>query len=209
MSMHRHVNMDKSLYFLSITLKLFSSNILSDKLFWQSALSVCRRGEEGPDVFSLGSSLLGNLCPHGHGVSHSFQFLCQPSPFFSCPQQDEQEITTVSPEDTRLAASVASGPYNVCKGKNKLPFEKCRFPPSLLSSLFHSAFALLSCLSVSRLCIWDALSIHNPPLSVHHILPPNHYLSPSPFPCWFSPSSTHLSSEILRLSVAIKILEAK
>lgn len=45
MSMHRRDNMDKSLYFLSITLKLFSSNILSDKLFWQSALSVCRRGE--------------------------------------------------------------------------------------------------------------------------------------------------------------------
>lgn len=209
MSKHRRDNMDKSLYFLSITLKLFSSNILSDKLFWQSVLSVCRLGEEGPDIFSWGSSLLGNHCPHCHGVCRSFQFLCQPSPFFSCPQQDEQEITIGSPEDMRQTASVASGPYNVCKGKSKLSFEKCRFPPSLLSSLLHSAFALLSCLSVSRLCIWDALSIHSPPPSVHHILPPNHYLSASPFLCWLSPSSTHLSSEILSLSVAIKIFEAK
>lgn len=208
MSKQRHNNMDKSLYFLSITLKLFSSNILSDKLFWPSALSVCRLGEAGPDI-SLGSSLLRNHCPHCQAVHLSFQFLCQTSPFFSCPQEDEQEITIVSPEDMRQATSVASGHYNVCKGNNKLSFEKCYFPPSLSSSLLYSAFALLSCLSLSRLCIWDALSIHDPPPTVHQILPPNHYLSPGPFFCWLFPSSTHLSSEILSLSVAIKILEAK
>lgn len=145
MSKHRHDNMDKSLYFLSITLKLFSSNILSGKLFWQSALSLCRLGEEGSDIFSLGSSLLGNHCPHCWAVSLSFQFLCQISPFFSCPQQVQQEITIVSPEDTRQAASVASGPYNICKENNKLSFER--------NVVFHLAFHPLCSILPSPCCL--------------------------------------------------------
>lgn len=50
-SERRHDNMDISLYFLSITLKLFLSNILSDNSSSQSALKVCCLHEEGPSIF--------------------------------------------------------------------------------------------------------------------------------------------------------------
>lgn len=43
-----------SLYFLSITLKLFPTNILSDNSSLESALNVCYLREEGLDVFILG-----------------------------------------------------------------------------------------------------------------------------------------------------------
>ena len=43
-----------SLYFLSITLKLFPTNILSDNSSLESALNVCYICEEGLDVFILG-----------------------------------------------------------------------------------------------------------------------------------------------------------
>lgn len=43
-----------SLYFLSITLKLFPTNIASDNSSLESALNVCYLCEEGIDVFILG-----------------------------------------------------------------------------------------------------------------------------------------------------------
>lgn len=56
MSKCRHDNMEISLYFLSITLKLFPENISSDNSSLESALNVCYFMRRGEASFSLDNS---------------------------------------------------------------------------------------------------------------------------------------------------------